>query len=131
MAYITRQDLEERYGDEIAQRESGLRPGAVDNAIVAAGALIDGYLAGRYALPLSPVPASLPQQAEAIARYRLMGDAATEQARLDYQDAIAWLKDVAAGRVQFDQVAPEPASAPAATVMVASSDAVFKRAGRP
>ena len=131
MSYITRQDLEQRYGDEITQREAGLPVGALDMAILDAAALINGYLTGRYALPLVPVPASLPLQAAAIARYLLLGDAATERSRLDYQDAIAWLKDVAAGRVQFDQVAPEAAAAPAATVMVAGGDAVFKRTGRP
>ncbi|MYM80539.1 DUF1320 domain-containing protein [Duganella sp. FT50W] len=132
MAYVTRNDLELRFGaDEIAQREAALQPGAVDKALAAADALIDGYLAGRYALPLAVVPVTLPQFAEAIARYNLLGEAATERARTDYQDALAWLRDVQSGRVQLQQAAPVPGNEPATVVMVASSPAVFKRTGRP
>lgn len=100
MTYATRTDLEERYGvDELAQRESMLPAGAVDRALADADAMIDGYLAGRYAVPLSPVPDNLPRVACQLARYGLLGNAADERARQDYADAAAWLKDVAAGRV--------------------------------
>lgn len=132
MTYVTRHDLEQRFGaDEIAQREEALQPGAVDKALAAADALIDGYLVGRYTLPLASVPVTLPQFAEVIARYTLLGEAATERARTDYQDALAWLKDVQAGRVLLQQAAPVPGAEPAMVAMVASSPALFKRAGRP
>jgi phage gp36-like protein len=130
--YATRADLEKRYGvDEIAQREAALDVGGLDMILADTDALVNGYLAGRYIVPLSAVPANLPQVAGSIARYNLLGEAATERARNDYKDAIAWLKDVQAGRVLLQSAATEPDAAPAAVVMVSSSDAVFKRAGRP
>jgi phage gp36-like protein len=132
MAYADRDALEKRYGsEEIEQRESALEAGAVQQALVDADALIDGYLAGRYTLPLSVIPPNLPQVACAIARYSLIGDAATERARNDYKDAMAWLKDVEAGRVRLQSAAPVPGNEPAAVVMVAPGQAVFKRSGRP
>ena len=132
MAYATRIDLEQRYGaDEIAQREEALPAGAIDRALADAEALIDGYVGGRYSVPLSPVPSNLPQVACAIARYNFLGEAATERARDDYKDAIGWLKDVQAGRVLLQDAEPLSGSAPASTVTMVSSGSVFKRSGRP
>lgn len=117
MAYATRTELEDRYGAaEVEQRESMLPAGAVDRALADADAEVDSYLTGRYALPLSPVPGNIARLAAAIARYRLLGDAVTEIARKDYEDARAWLRDVAAGRVQIEGATPIAAAAPAATV---------------
>lgn len=107
MSYATRQDLEDRYGaTELAQRETMLPNGAVERALADADAVIDGYLAGRYAVPLTPVPDNLPRVACQLARYGLLGAAADERARHDYEDAVAWLKDVAAGRVILPTVTP-------------------------
>lgn len=100
MTYATRTDLEERYGaDELTQRESMLATGAVARALADADAEIDSYVSGRYTVPLSPVPDNLPRVASSMARYYLLGNAADEAARKDYEDARAWLRDVAAGRV--------------------------------
>lgn len=132
MPYATRQTLELHYGiDEIAQRESALPPGAIDGALADADAMINGYLAGGYSLPLTALPANLPQVAAAIARYALLGEAATERARNDFKDACAWLKDVASGRVLLQAAEPVPGNTPAATVLWTTSTAVFKRGGRP
>lgn len=131
MTYATRTDLELHYGaDEVAQRESMLPAGAVDRALADADALIDGYLAGRYTVPLSPVPQNLLSIASAIARYHLLGEAATERARDDFKDAIAWLKDVQSGRVLLQSGFLQE-SAPESMVVMMSSQAVFKRTGRP
>lgn len=117
MTYTTRALMEDRYGaDEISQRESMLPAGSVDRALADADAEIDSYLTGRYALPLSPVPANIGRVAASIARYRLLGDAVTEVARKHYEDARAWLKDIAAGRAQIEGATPTPAASPAATV---------------
>lgn len=133
MTYATRADLEKLYGvDEIAQRESALDDGALDLILGNADALIDGYLAGRYSLPLSSIPSNLLAIAAAIARYNLLGDSAVERHRNDYKDAIAWLRDVEAGRVKLQSsVSPVPGNAPATVVMLAPTEAVFKRSGRP
>jgi len=106
MTYATRADMEARFGAlEIAQRESALPSGAVAQALSDADAVIDGYAAGRYAVPLSPAPDNLVRVACQLARYGLLGIAVDERARQDYEDALAWLKDVAAGRVLLPQVA--------------------------
>ena len=132
MAYATRADLEQLYGaDEVAQRESMLTAGAIVRILNDAAALVDGYLNGRYTLPLYPVPANLPQVVCAIARYSMLGDSATETARDAYKDAIAWLRDVQAGRVLLQAASPAPGNEPATIVMATSSEAVFKRACRP
>ncbi|MDD5176756.1 MAG: DUF1320 domain-containing protein [Sterolibacterium sp.] len=100
MTYATRTNLEERYGTaELTQRESMLATGAVVRALADADALINGYVAGRYTVPLSPVPDNLPRLACAVARYYILGDANSDQSRKDFEDAVNWLKDVAAGRV--------------------------------
>lgn len=132
MSYANRTHLEQRYGaDEILQRESVLSEGAVVQALLDADALINGYLASRYALPLSSVPQNLPQVACAIARYQLLGDAATERARDDYEDALQWLKDVSAGRVKLQSDVAQVSSSTQEAVMLSSGSAVFKRGGRP
>lgn len=132
MAYATRTDLEQRYGaDEITQREDVLPAGAIDRALADAEALIDSYCGGRYAVPLTPAPSVIPQVACAIARYKILGDAESDRARADFEDALRWLKDVQAGRVQIQDAAPLAGSSPASTVTMVSAGSVFKRAGRP
>ena len=117
MTYATRADLEDRYGlDEIAQRESMLPAGAVDRALADADMEVDSYITGRFALPLAPVPVNVARVAATVARYRLLGEAATEMARKEYEDARGWLRDVAGGRVQIEGATPLAAAAPAATV---------------
>lgn len=119
MTYATRTDLEERYGvAELEQRESMLPAGAVERALVDADAEVDGYVAGAYAVPLSPVPSNIVRIAAALARYRLLGDAASEQARADYDDAIRFLRDVQSGRARLMSAAPIAEGAPAATIAV-------------
>lgn len=132
MTYATRLNLEQRYGtDELEQRESMLSAGAVDQALQDADSRINGYLASRYSLPLSVVPDDLPQVACALARYQLLGDAATERARKDYEDAMAWLKDVANGRVKLQSDVVQAVDNTREVVMFSGAEAVFKRSGRP
>lgn len=117
MPYATRTELEDRYGvEELTQRESMLPSGAVARALADADVEIDSYCTGRYSLPLSPVPGNVARIAATIARYRLLGDAATELARKEYEDARSWLRDVAAGRVQIEGATPLAAAAPSGTV---------------
>lgn len=127
MPYATRADLQDRYGlDEIGQRESMLPPGALDLALADADAEIDGYLAGRYAVPVTPAPAALVKMAAAIARYNLLGDSATERARNDYQDARALLRDIQAGRAQLDTaIAPASAESGGTVTVVNGRDKAF------
>lgn len=94
--YVTEEDFEEAFG----RRElDDLLAGGADFARVEAtsGGIIDGYLAARYALPLAAVPAMLKAWALDIVRFRLWDDAAPEEVRRRYEDALAQLRDLARG----------------------------------
>lgn len=105
MSYTSRLELEAAYGaDEILQLTDRDQDGEPDAAFLASAirrtdGLIDGYLTGRYALPLVPVPLVLTAYACDIARYFLYEDAAPEYVRQTYEDALRLLRDVAAGKV--------------------------------
>jgi phage gp36-like protein len=108
-AYCTPQDLIDRFGQaEIAQLAPALL-GQVDTARVQracddAGDMVDGYLRPRHTLPLSAVPRLLVKLSAAIARFELhLGEdrQPTDQVRQDRDQAIAFLKDVAAGKADF------------------------------
>lgn len=132
MSYATRANLEQRFGvDELEQRESVLPAGAIGQALTDADAFIDGYLANRYTLPLSSMPPNLPQIACSIARYTYLGDAVTERARSDYEDAVGWLKDVSAGRVKLQSNVVEVSTNVREVVFLVGAQPVFKREGRP
>lgn len=110
MPYIDRAGLEQRFGiDEIAQLLDDDRSGtelsteseSLTAAVADADAMIDGYLATRYALPLEAVPVMVAGWAADIARYRLWDEQAPEEVRRRYEDAIARLRDLAAGRIDL------------------------------
>jgi phage gp36-like protein len=105
MPYITLSDLNARYGaDEIiklADRDGDSIPDAevIAAAIDDAGALIDSYLATRYALPLNPVPSALVRLACSIARYHLYDDKPADKVKDEYQAAALVLEKIAAGQL--------------------------------
>jgi phage gp36-like protein len=83
-----------------------------------ASAEIDGYLEGRFALPLTDSPAILTRLACDIAMYRLQSlrplhDLA--DARTRYEDAVGFLRRIASGEVNLglapDDVEPESSDA--------------------
>jgi phage gp36-like protein len=119
MSYCTQDDLVRRYGNaELVQLTDRVNypPSVIDNtivqqAIVDAAAEMDGYLQGRYALPMTVVPDSLTAYACDIARYRLYDDRVTERVADAYDEAIKYLMDVAKGSIslgvdQAGQAAP-------------------------
>lgn len=119
MTYAVKQDMIDRFSDtELMQLTD--RTGAIDaiddnvlgKALADADAEIDGYLMGRYALPLASTPKILVGMACDIARYKLYEDRATEHVRTRYEDAIKYLKELALGRISLgvdaaNQVAPQ------------------------
>jgi len=119
MTYATKQQMIDRFGqDELIQLTDRSGAGVIDDvvldqALADADAEIDGYLAGRYQLPLGSVPPILVVYACDIARYRLYDDAATEQVSRRYQDAVRFLRLAADGKVQLgpasDGSEPQPA----------------------
>lgn len=98
MAYAEQTDLETAFtANEIAQLIAGGRD--ADTALQAASEEADSYLATRYAVPLAvPPPEHLVQAVCDIARYRLYAGAADQEVQNRYAQAVAWLKDVSAGR---------------------------------
>lgn len=118
-AYCTPSDLSARFGENELAQVASLSPGMIDTAKVQqacddAGDLVDGYLRPRHTLPLSAVPRILVKLSAAIARYELHlgGDRQpTDQVRQDRDAAIAFLKDVAAGKADLgiDATGAEPA----------------------
>lgn len=142
MPYATQADLVARFGTtELAQLTDRTAGTTIDATVVSAAladadALIEGYLAQRYALPVSPVPAMLLRVAADVARYLLHGNAATDAVRTAYEDALKVLRDLADGRAALPGAAAAPAGAtPAAAgggrVLVAAPDRVFARASLP
>lgn len=118
MTYSVEADLVNRFGEqEIIQLTDRNNLGAIDTAVLGqaladADAEIDGYIGGRYTLPLAAVPQILTGYACDIARYRLYDDDAPEQVRLRYQDAVKFLALVGQGKIGLGLVdgAPLPAS---------------------
>lgn len=120
--YATREDLIARFGNEVEQLESMHPQGntAVESAIQDATEEIDGYLAGRYELPLPDVPNNLKRLACDIARYYLYFEQPTELVEKRYEQAIDYLKMVANKKAHLsilndqNQVTEEkPVNAPA------------------
>ena len=118
MTYATQDDLVALYGDYMVREltdRADPPAGAIDPAVVAhalddADAVIDGYLKGRYALPLAETPRLVRDLAQAIAIYKLHRDTVSDKIRREYEDAIATLKQIGTGVVRLDVAGVEPAS---------------------
>ena len=106
--YATEVDLVARFGDEIENLKTMLpSQSSVQDAIQDATEEINGYIGGRYALPLPNVPSNLERMACDIARYRLYFQQPTEEVRKRYEDAIAFLKRVADNKAHLQIQLPE------------------------
>ena len=107
MAYATISDLITRFGQEAIDQLATRGDGDAADAEVVAKALsdatdeIDGYLRGRYPLPLDPVPSLVNLWCATIARYRLWGvhDAVPEAVLSAYTGAVKDLERVARGDI--------------------------------
>ena len=114
MSYASLDDLVAAFGqaevDQLLDRDgSGVHdPGVLEAALADADAEIDGYLVGRYALPLSPVPRLIVRIACDITRYRLWSVNASEEVRRRYEDARRLLEALRQGAVQIGAPAPAP-----------------------
>jgi phage gp36-like protein len=118
MPYASQQHLIDLLGvTEVIQRtdRTNIPPSQIDAAVVAgaladADGLIDSYVGRRYAMPLAVVPPVLVRLAKVLAGYFLMGGAAGDSLRRDYEDALRTLRDIADGRMTLD-VGADPAPA--------------------
>lgn len=104
MSYASKADLVARFGEQeliqLTDRANAdqIDDAVVDSALADADELINSYLTQRYPLPLPSVPAILVSRASDIARFRLYDEAPTPEVRKRYEEAVSWLKDVAASR---------------------------------
>jgi phage gp36-like protein len=120
MSYATKQDLIDRFGqDELVKLTDDTHrpPSVIDDTMVGralddADGEINGYLkSAGIVTPMASPPSVLVAKACFIARYYLYRRGATDQVRQDYEDARAWLRDVAAGKVSLgDKTAPAAAT---------------------
>ncbi len=109
MAYATLADAQSLYGAEaiavVCDRDQDGSADATSFALhlTIASQQIDGYLLGRYALPLATPPAIFTKYCVDLAIYNcaLGADVRTEEMRRRRDDAIEYLNNVALGRVKL------------------------------
>ena len=108
MAYLSEQDLINRIGagqllllsdrDGDGQADAG----AIDGAIAEAQSTINGYLTGRYHLPLDHVPPLLTRIAVDIALYSLHSIETPQNVHDRYREAIRLLDRIARDEIVLD-----------------------------
>lgn len=115
MPYATQQDMLTRYGlpklvqlTDINEPLVGeLVPAVLASRLDDASAEIDGYLAGRMAVPLAAPPAIVKLLCCRLAYYLLLGATASDVDQADVKAARAYLASVAKGEISLaapDQV---------------------------
>ncbi len=119
MPYATIDQLTERFGErmlvDLTDRAEA-PTGAIDASVVARNladtdAVIDGYLAGRYALPLAGIPPQLVDLALTIAIYKLHRFAPDQKIKDDYDASMKALAHIASGVIRLPAAGIEPAAA--------------------
>lgn len=134
MTYATLASLTDRYGAQMlvaltdrADVPTGIvDAGVVARALAEADALVDGYLAGLYSLPLMTVPPILPPLAEAIAIYTLHITEPEAKVKADYEAAMKRLSEIAKGVIKLkDAAGIEPAAPGASGVQITDRERAF------
>lgn len=134
MTYCTQQDLIDRYGEqELVELTDDAGRGIVETtkvtrAIDDAAAKVDGYLSGRYTLPLTVVPTALKRIACDLARYYLHDDQVPEIVRTRYEDACRFLEQVGTGRLSLGVDGAGAKPSPSNGAQVQTGGNVFDRA---
>lgn len=114
MPYVTQAEMVTRFGErELRELTDRTNLNAIDGAVVAraiadAEAECDSWLSVRYSVPLASPSDRLRAVAADIARYRLWADGAPEHVRRAYEDALGWLRAVAAGSAGAEAVVTAP-----------------------
>ena len=126
MTYATQNDLIDYYGEarlvDLTDR-GDVATGMIDSASVEqalehATAEVDGYLSGRYVLPLSEIPSTLVDLTCILALWRLSTHNRSESLKQDYEAAQKKLDKIASGkfRLTVEAVQAETTSAGGARV---------------
>ncbi len=116
MPYTSQDLLVARYGTALLVSltdRATVPTGQIDATVVAQAladtdALIDGYLAVRYQLPLTTVPAVIADTAGAIAIWKLHIFEPDPKIAADYKGAIQLLAAIAAGTVRIPVAGIDP-----------------------
>ena len=129
--YATEADMVKRFANNIEELKLMHADAAasINEALQDAAEEINGYIGGRYPLPLPNVPSNLNRMACDIARYRLYYQQPTEEVRNRYKDAIKFLERVqdekahlqiqtAANEIVDDQPKGRPTTMPIGTSYV-------------
>jgi phage gp36-like protein len=119
MSYGTAQDLIDRFGrEQLIQLTDHSGAGVIDNQVLTqamsdSDAEVEGFLVGRYTVPLPSVPKIILGYWSDIVRYRLMGDRSTDQADRRYDIAMKFFRAVADGTISLGPDALGVRAAPA------------------
>lgn len=116
MSYTTLADLTDRYGERLlidltdrAEQASGvIDEDVVNRALADADALIDGYLAARYVLPLAQTPDLVASLAQVITIWNLHVYEPNPKIEADYKSAIRSLEAISKGVVRLSVAGIEP-----------------------
>lgn len=133
MTYATQTQLTERFGAAMLVNltdRAAVATGAIDVAVIARAladtdAMIDGYLAARYTLPLTEVPPLVADLAMQIAIYKLHVNDPDPKISKDYDNALRMLRDIGTGAVRISAAGIEPAGATANGVVVTDRERPF------
>ncbi|MCU4455339.1 DUF1320 domain-containing protein [Acinetobacter pittii] len=136
MSYATAEAMIKKFGEheliqltdnEEAEYTDAINYDKLNAALQEANSEIDGYLIGRYKLPLQPVPPFLESIACHIARYHACTGAMSENdpIKTRYENAIKTLKEIAKGIISLGN-APAGEAEPVKT----SSNNVLFQVGR-
>ena len=125
--FIKRFDL-----DELIQLTTASGSGAIDRQVISAAiedasSLIDGYVGGRYTLPLSTVPKVLIRICADIARYNLYDNAVTEVVEKNHKHAVDFLMNISTGKVRLGLSNTDEKAESDAIISIESDDKVFDR----
>lgn len=133
MSYLTSADLVVRFGKPqlvlLADRDADGEPdtAVLDRAIDDAGSVVDLFVRGRYAVPLSPVDPAIAVIVGDLARRNLYGDATeVPQSVLDADKAARrQLELIAKGDVKLTSSAASSSEQAGALEVEAAGDAPF------
>ena len=132
MGYAVKQDMIDRFAEsELVQLTDrtgaavAINDVALSRALSDADAEIDGYLMGRYTLPLANSPRMLIGIACDVARYRLYDDRVTEQVSKRYDDAVKLLRLIGEGKISIGPNSSTDTTPAAGGVSSFGNDRVF------
>ncbi len=102
--YANKEDLIKRFGEReiaaLAGNDEGIIiDSVVETALTDAEELINSYVAVKYALPLTTIPAVLKRICCDMARYLLYKEVIPEELEKNYERNLTFLKDIAKGVV--------------------------------